>query len=236
MIRRDPDHPAVRSTPAGPPGFDESWPELAPAFQQCLALAWESTCAGSLGVGSVISDDGGAVVATGRNRLFEVDGEEDPLAGSPVAHAEMNALAKLRAGGEHASLVLWTSLAPCLLCTGGARIARVGSVRYLAEDPLWSHLDHLPGLHPHLADGWPERDGPREGPFAAFALLLPMHAVRFWNPDAPTGQVWREHAPGLAELATDLVETHELAALAASRAPLDEVLSELWPRLESVST
>ncbi len=47
--------------------------EIDAVMRRALELAWESTCAGSLGIGCVMTDDAGAVVATGRNRLFAPD-------------------------------------------------------------------------------------------------------------------------------------------------------------------
>lgn len=233
MTPREPDHPAVLSAPPGPPAFDECWSTLEPEFRRCLELAWESTCAGSLGIGSVIADAEGAIVATGRNRLFEHEPGDDHLAGSPVAHAEMNALGKLSSGGDHTDFVLWTSLEPCLLCAGGIRLARIGSVRFLAADPLWSNVGDMVTADPFIGGNWPQTSGPRGCEFAAFALLLPFHAVAFWSPEAEVALAWEAHAPALGELAADLAATHELVALAASRAPVEEVIGELWTRLQA---
>lgn len=97
-----------------------------------VQLAWESFCAGSLGIGAVImlGDD---VVATGRNRLNEHHAGDDVLAGTSLAHAEMNALAKLR-WRQHrgAELHLWTTLEPCLQCLGAIRLSEVTHVHVLA--------------------------------------------------------------------------------------------------------
>ena len=63
-------------------------------------LAWQSVCAGSLGIGAVVTRADLSIVTTGRNRLFETDPGDDHLAGTSLAHAELNALAKLRWGGH----------------------------------------------------------------------------------------------------------------------------------------
>ncbi|MBI2705941.1 MAG: nucleoside deaminase [Actinobacteria bacterium] len=231
-MRREPDHPAVVSAAPGPSAFEDRWAELEPEFRHCLELAWKSAQSGSLGIGSVITGAGGAVVATGRNRLFEQHCGDDQLAGSPVAHAEMNALGKLKSGRSHRDFTLWTSLEPCLLCAGGIRLAQIGTVRFLAEDPLWSGLSGLPALDPFIGAGWPRITGPADGEFAAFALLLPLHTSRFWTPGSEIELAWRAHAPALGELATELVASHELVALAANGTPVEEVLGELWERLQ----
>jgi tRNA(Arg) A34 adenosine deaminase TadA len=213
--------------------MDPHWDALEAPFRRTVELAWDSFRAGSLGIGAVITDADGTIVATGRNRLFEDVGGDDHLAGSPVAHAEMNALSKLRAGGSHAGYTLWTSLEPCLLCAGGIRIARVASVRFLASDPLWSKVADVPALDPFIEGGWPAMTGPLTGPFAAFALLLPFHTTAFWAPGNEAELAWRAHAPALGELAADLVRTRELVALASYESPVEEVIGELWTRLQA---
>ena len=68
--------------------------ELEPPMVRAVELAWESFQAGSLGVGAVVTRHG-QVFATGRNRLAERDPGDDVLAGNSLAHAELNALAKV---------------------------------------------------------------------------------------------------------------------------------------------
>jgi tRNA(Arg) A34 adenosine deaminase TadA len=61
-------------------------------MERAVELAWESFRAGSLAVGAVLTRQG-ETVATGRNRLAEQDPGDDVLAGTSLAHAEMNVLA-----------------------------------------------------------------------------------------------------------------------------------------------
>src|SRR5262245_24048760 len=115
---------------------------------RAVELAWESTCAGSLGVGSTISTAEGLIVATGRNRLVEQDPGDDQLAGTSLAHAELNALAKLAWGDRTAKLTLWTTLQPCLQCTGAIRMSRIDRVQVLAPDPLFREVDRVRDISP----------------------------------------------------------------------------------------
>src|SRR5262245_898530 len=111
-------------------------PEAAP-MQRALELAWESFGAGSIGVGAVVTHED-AVVATGRNRVAETDPGDDALSGSSLAHAEMNALAKLRWGPRRTDgPELWTTLQPCLQCTAAIRLSQVRTVDVLAPDPVF---------------------------------------------------------------------------------------------------
>ncbi len=80
-------------------------------------------------------DGSGTVVATGRGRRYEAAGPPDELAGSHVAHAELNALAKLGAHRHYDDHLLLTTLEPCGMCHGAALQATVGGVRYAGSDP-----------------------------------------------------------------------------------------------------
>jgi hypothetical protein len=100
---------------------------------------------------------------------------------------------------------------------------------------LGSDIADLGRRRGFIADGWPEVRGPARCPFASFALLLPFHTFAFWAPDAEVAVAWRAHTPELGELARELAACHELVALAAARAPVTEVLAELWPRLEAAT-
>src|SRR5919112_4197214 len=83
---------------------------------------------------AVVVDPGGDLVTQGRSRSNEPTGPSGQLAGTSLAHAEVNALAGL-APGDYWSHVLYTTLEPCLLCTAALTHAHVGAVRYAASDP-----------------------------------------------------------------------------------------------------
>jgi tRNA(Arg) A34 adenosine deaminase TadA len=93
---------------------------------------------------------GGGLVTQGRSRSNEPSAPPGQLAGTYLAHAEVNALAGL-APGDYWSHVLYTTLEPCLLCTAALTHAHVGAVRYAASDPLWAGIEELPQLNEHIA-------------------------------------------------------------------------------------
>ncbi|HEY3979431.1 MAG TPA: deaminase [Streptosporangiaceae bacterium] len=105
------------------------------AWDRALELAWESFCAGTTPVGAVVVDGDGAVVAEGRGRRYEAAGPPGQLAGSDIAHAEVNALAQLTAGRRHDDHALLTTLEPCAMCHGAAIQAGLGALRYAGADP-----------------------------------------------------------------------------------------------------
>ena len=144
-----------------------------PVWRSCFALAWESFQAGSIPVGAVLVDGNGRHVRSGRNRSNEVAGPAGQVAGSYIAHAEINALATLPPG-EYADHTLYTTLEPCFLCTAALRHSHVGMAQFAASDPMWRGIERLPDLNEHMARRWTRRQGPLGGPLQTWAALLPL--------------------------------------------------------------
>ncbi|MFE1952097.1 nucleoside deaminase [Streptomyces sp. NPDC059524] len=115
--------------------FDAEWATAPEAVRRCLALAYEALKAGGLAVGAVLTDSAGSVLAQGRNCAYDDGPWAGPLRGTPLAHAEMNALGVARTEWEMSSLTLWSTQEPCSMCTAAASFTGVGSVRFLAPDP-----------------------------------------------------------------------------------------------------
>jgi tRNA(adenine34) deaminase len=63
------------------------------AFRQ----AWAAYVAGTIAVGAVVVDPYGVIAADARNRVFAGDPPRHQLAGSWLAHAELNAIAQIDA-------------------------------------------------------------------------------------------------------------------------------------------
>jgi tRNA(Arg) A34 adenosine deaminase TadA len=127
-----------------------------------LEQGWEAFRSGNPPVGAVITDAERALVALGRSRFHDPGGPSRQLAGTALAHAEVNALAQL-APGDHTDLTLWSSLEPCPLCAAAAMISRCGRVLFLAADPMWAGAEQLPTLNEAIAQRWPDFEGPRPG-------------------------------------------------------------------------
>jgi len=219
------------------PTAGEAWAALESPWQQALEQAWQSLCAGSLGIGAVITGGDGGVVAAGRNRLMEQDPGDDHLAGTSLAHAEMNALAKVPwLTDRHDRLTLWTTLEPCLMCAGAIRLSRVAEVRYLVADPIFEGAQRARELNEFIASGWPEVVGPEADPLAVLGILFPAHLFAFWDDpslrgSASTNGVWARVFPRITSLARDVASSHELVRAAEERAPLPLVVGALWDRL-----
>lgn len=78
-----------------------------------LRIAYEEAKAGfdegGCPIGSVLAR-GGAVVAQGRNQRVQ--------RGDPIAHGEMDALRKAGRQKTYRDTTLYTSLSPCMMCSG----------------------------------------------------------------------------------------------------------------------
>ncbi len=135
---------------------------LAQPWREVFDLTWEAYLAGSIPVGAVVADDGGRVVARGRNRIFD-DAHEGQLAGTRLGHAEINALVGLSSRETYPGLTLYTALEPCHLCLAAAPTSRLGRLRYAAPDPYGGAVGKLlPSedmrLHPLAVEGPLEGD------------------------------------------------------------------------------
>lgn len=80
-----------------------------PAFEAAVHAAVQSLREGGIPIGAALAR-GGEVIASGHNERVQM--------GDPIAHGEMSAL---RAAGRQKSYrdtTLYTTLAPCAMCTG----------------------------------------------------------------------------------------------------------------------
>jgi len=81
--------------------------------QKFLALAYEEALAGYNEGGCPI----GSVLAQG-NRLISQGRNQRVQKGDPIAHGEMDCLRKAGRQKSYRSMTLYTSLSPCMMCTG----------------------------------------------------------------------------------------------------------------------
>ena len=116
-------------------GLDAMWRDADSALVRCLELAHQSFLAGGLPVGSVIVTRDRERISEGRNRAYDPAGGADRLQRTPIAHAEMNALAGVDTGTELDGMTLWSSHRPCLMCAAACEFTGVGAVVFIAPDP-----------------------------------------------------------------------------------------------------
>lgn len=177
---------------------------LTPPWREAFELAWASYQAGSPPVGAVVVGPDGAVIAKGRSRRGERSAPTGQLAGSRLAHAEINALAQLPVHAPP-DVELFVTLEPCLVCWAAIGISHVPRVGFAGVDPVWRFLGDLSKAHPELEGRAYAVDGPLKGPMGAWATLLPI-VERLWrNPSGVRIEQFRAAVPSLLELAQQLV-------------------------------
>jgi tRNA(adenine34) deaminase len=71
---------------------------IAAPWQAALQEGWAAFRAGNPPIGAVITSPDGAIAAAGRNRRHDRDAPAGQLAGTSLAHAEVNACAQLPPG------------------------------------------------------------------------------------------------------------------------------------------
>jgi tRNA(adenine34) deaminase len=158
-------------------GVPTWWDELEEPWRACLELAWEAWCNGNAPVGAVVVDDSGVIVSRGRSRRVDDAAPDRQIAGTVLAHAEINALVAMRFPDTY-DKVLYSSLQPCLLCTAAVMHSRIRAVHFAAADPLFAGIERLWQLNSHFALRWPEWLCPIDEPFARFSqLLVDVHVI-----------------------------------------------------------
>jgi tRNA(Arg) A34 adenosine deaminase TadA len=202
-------------------GVDQPW-------RSAFLLAWEAFQTRSIPVGSVLVNAAGEVVRSGRNRSNDRTGPVGHVAGSYIAHAEINTLATLPQG-DYNDHTLYTTLEPCFLCTAALRHSHVGVVRFAAPDPMWRGIERLPELNDQMARRWTRREGPLDGHLQTWAALLPLVS----SVERGVQSVQQQHAATMPEV---LSLAREWAGARADRLralDLDSAMMQAWPMLTS---
>lgn len=197
------------------------------AWHLALDEAWTSWRSGSAGVGAVISDSVGQIVAVGRNRMLEPRTEPGILASTVLAHAEMNALALLSLGPTD-DLTITTTFEPCLMCASAIVQGGIPRVRYAASDPLFDGMHDWFGDLPFARERLPRRTE-LGGPIGAFTHVLHLSWMSFWG--AGSVEAHRTLRPQHLELAEDIARGGHLADIAQAGGGVVDAMEALWPRL-----
>ena len=186
-----------------------------------LQQAWRSFGEGNAGIGAVL------VTATGlsfygRSKTLQGD-EDDLLSRSPVAHAEIEALQHTK-GGTARGGRLYSTLQPCLMCTGAALMADLAEVVFLAPDPAWPTCEEMVrGNHWRQSACHFRHEDRRE---SAFALLLPL--ITFAERLTPIEYaVYLSKFPSISTRALEFARNGYLRDMAATK-PLDAEIIQTW--------
>jgi tRNA(Arg) A34 adenosine deaminase TadA len=207
-----------------------AWDELTSPWQHAFEQAWESWRANCFGIGAVIVDANGTIVSEGRNRVLETPTEPGVIAGTAIAHAEMNALAQLPLGPRD-GYALYTTLEPCVMCASSIVLCHIRDVRFAAPDPLFDGLHDVLVQHTFCADRMPLLSGPLRGPFGALAQVLPLTFVFTWLPESSAADQYRLLSPAHVALAERILADGTLRTLADGGGTVIDAAVASWDAL-----
>lgn len=207
------------------------WDAVGPTWQLAVHRAWESWTAGSAGVGAVIVDENGSVLATGRNRTTERSSAH--LSGTIMAHAEMDVLSQVPLGTPITGS-LYTTFEPCLMCAATIAFYRVPEVHYAAADPFFDGLHDWFASYPFTAERRPRRRW-LGGPIGAFCHVLHLAWLVAYPAPAQVVDAHRRFTPAALECASTIAGRHRLREIADTGATPLDAIEELWPDLTTLS-
>ena len=219
-------------------GFASARAALDAAAWRALEQAYEALTAGGLPCGAALADSTGEVVACGRNHCYDPLSGDDPLQGTPLAHAEMNVLARIHTDRDLSADTLWSTQQPCAMCTAAIDFCEVGHTRYLAADPAFlGTSDRRAGV---IAD--PTRANPALAPWAALAnAMFLWPTIRMTGADGASVRRNRQVDPEFTDLAVEVsgdgsfdvvaAQPDLSVDVAAAQPDLSGVAARLWPRL-----
>ncbi len=111
------------------------WKSLAQPWQLAFEMAWQAYKNGTIPIGAVVVNEDDEIISVGRNRIFDEAGSS-ALAGTNMAHAEMDALIGLTAK-EHPNIhryKLYTTMEPCPMCFGASVMMNIRNIHFAARD------------------------------------------------------------------------------------------------------
>jgi tRNA(Arg) A34 adenosine deaminase TadA len=208
-----------------------AWDSLGSAWQIAIEEAWNSWNAGSAGVGAVLVDDAGSVVAKGRNRTTERS--DSHLSGTIMAHAEMDVLSQVPFGSRVAGS-LYTTFEPCIMCASTIAFYRVPQVHFAAADPFFDGLHDWMGNYPFTAERLPGRVR-LGGPIGAFCHVLHLAWLVAYPAPPNVIDAHRRLTPSTLECANTIADRHRLRQVGNRSGTVLEAIQELWPDLVTLS-
>jgi tRNA(adenine34) deaminase len=208
-----------------------AWDSLGSTWQLAIDEAWKSWTAGSAGVGAVLVDQTGSVVAKGRNRTTEQSGSH--LSGTMMAHAEMDVLSQVPFGTRIVGS-LYTTFEPCLMCAAAIAFYRVPNVHYAAADPFSDGLHDWMSSYPFMAERLPDRIR-LGGPIGAFCHVLHLAWLVAYPAPPDVVDAHRRLTPSTLECASSIAKRHRLAEIGDEGLTVFGAIEELWPDLVALS-
>lgn len=203
---------------------ERAWEALHPGFRSCLDQAWRSLTNEGLPVGAAVSHRS-EILGVGRNRVYDARGGSDPLQATPIAHAELNAMATVPDDAALEECELWTTHSPCAMCRAAIEFTAIPTVHYLASDPSEPDVGRYAS------------SGDSDDIWIVVATVFFLHNV-VWvsGPDNPMLGANRRHEPEVVDTVHELVAQRSLIDLAHSEATVVEALQRVWRPVAAAAT
>jgi len=209
----------------------QAWQALPAADRVVFQSAWKACAMGTVGVGCAILDEDGQIISSARNATRGSGDGDLPIAGTYVAHAEINALARIPTERNLDRCTLVTSILPCLMCAGAAVMAHVGYVRYLTADPLFPDFLALRQVGEIARRQWPVYQECPQNEWTVLALVLSAHSKAVAKPDGLVMCTYGLLEPEVAGLLRKIVRCEIFSQAACDGADIPEVLAAIWDDL-----
>lgn len=213
------------------------WSSLSLAWQLAFDQGWKAYCSGSIPIGSVITNEDGDIISMGRNRTREntSDGEK-AIFGTPLAHAEINAILGLDFDkADPYTSVIYSTLEPCPLCVGAIGISRIRTIRYAAEDSYGGSTELLES-NSYLREKKIKVEGPFDRTFEMIINALQMEY--FLHDDRPglkeVFEAWKKTGPLAVQVGKVLFEKGDISKLRRVKASSEDVLGLVYSRILEV--
>lgn len=206
------------------------WKSLTLPWQASLEEAWAAYLAGSVPIGAVIVDDDGRIMARGRNRSAETSAEDGFLFNHTLAHAEVNALYRLRTDGVtlRTRCTLYTTTEPCPLCLGALYMSGVRRFHYASRDP-YAGSANLLGTTPYLSRKPVIATGPQQPALEKLLIALYIEydlSVRGRGPN-DVRTALQALSPESVALGEELHQSGELRRLRQQRVAAEQAVNAL---------
>lgn len=201
--------------------FEKTVSNLDMRFQVALGQAWDSFGRSGLPVGAVVSH-GGEIISAGRNRVYDAAGGDDPLQRTPLAHAEMNAIASASNDAELDRCEVWTTQAPCSMCAAAIEFTGIAAVRYLATDPS----------SPNTGTGFVSSGRSADIWVVAANMLFLHNVARVAGRDNPMLERSTRLEPEIVSLTLRLLDDQTLITASAAQIDVMDALALVWAHVE----
>lgn len=217
--------------------FAESWATLPVGARAAREEQWAGLAAGGLPCGAAITDADDGLIASGRNHVYDPAGALDtraryPLQHNRLAHAELNALAQIATGADHAALTLWTTQHPCAMCAAALAFVGIDRVRYIADDPS---DDAPPEGIAATRNGVPYQPLGKPLWWTIANLLFLYNSAVLSGPEAGNLRANRDRYPQLVALTLDLARGDTLGMASRAGTTLPTALQSRYPAIARVA-